>query len=216
MTTQSTSARILSIARELLASEGVSGVSFDAIARKLGRSKQAVLYWFPTKQDLIAAMFVPWLEAEMQTAIAALQDTHNREDAISAFVRALADFHRRDLDRFRMMYLVPQTLRSGSAATGPGSSLEDGMAHGAVLGKIHPVTDRMYGALADCISPEAPAGARKEAMAVHSAVLGLILMLALADAVQDPIKHSPDEMIGTLAAMLSGKRATAPAGRGGG
>lgn len=188
---KNTSDQILETARDLLASEGLAAVSFDAIARRLGRTKQAVLYWYPSKHDLLAAMFLPWLEAEAETAIQSVSGTTRRDEAVEAFVRAIAGFHFEDLNRFRMMYLLPQTIKQSVEAP-----------HGAaLLDKIHPVTDRMYGALADRLDGDAK-GVRREALAIHSAVLGLLLMFGLADSVRDPLKHNASEMVSALIASL--------------
>lgn len=183
--------RILETARDLLTSEGLAAVSFDAIARRLGRTKQAVLYWYPSKHDLLAAMFLPWLEAEAETAIQSVSGTTRRDEAVDAFVRAIAGFHFEDLNRFRMMYLLPQTIKQSVEA--PHDA--------ALLDKIHPVTDRMYGALADRLDGDAK-GVRREALAIHSAVLGLLLMFGLADSVRDPLKHNASEMVSALIASL--------------
>ncbi len=188
-----TSARILTIARELLASEGLAGLSFDAIAPRLGRSKQAVLYWYPSKQDLLSAMFLPALEAETEAALSALEGVTGRADAITAFVRAVAAFHLADPDRFRLMYLLPQTTKGKRRDL----HVPD------IIGRIHPVTDRLYAGLADRLGT-GPA-ARTEAMAIHSAVLGLVMMHALAEAVQDPLKHRQVALIDAMAAMLAGQ-----------
>lgn len=191
MSQESTKDEILKIARDLLASEGLAAVSFDAIARRLKRSKQAVLYWYPTKHDLLAAMFLPLLEAEADTAIRSVDVATTRNNAVAAFVKAVAEFHFDDLDRFRMMYLLPQTIKP--------SAVEPQNA--ALLTKVHPVTDRMYGALANKLDGTSIA-ARQEALAIHSAVLGLVLMFGLADSVRDPLKHNTSEMIGALIASL--------------
>ncbi len=190
-----TSKQILSIALEILASDGLGAVSFDAIARRLGRSKQAVLYWYPSKRDLLAAMFLPWLRAETETAEDAVSEAATRVEAIGSFVRAVAWFHFADLDRFRMMYLVPQT--TGLKSNGRGNTVagED----------VYQVTNRLYGALADHLDGEREA-ARKEAVAIHSAVLGLVLMFALADALRDPLKHSETDLIDALIASLTAKK----------
>lgn len=179
------------IAREILASEGLAGISFDAIARRLGRSKQAVLYWYPTKHDLLAAMFLPCLEAEAETAARSVAEATGRSAAIGAYVRAIARFHLDDLDRFRLMYLLPQTIRQ--AAQEPH--------HRALLDKVYPLTDRVYGSLARHLGGE-PSAARRQAVAIHSAVLGLVLMFGLADNLSDPLKHDPAELIDALAAAL--------------
>ncbi|MFT6675615.1 MAG: AcrR family transcriptional regulator [Sulfitobacter sp.] len=184
--------KILEIAGALLITEGLSAVSFDAIARQLGRTKQAVLYWYPTKQDLLAAMFLPALEAEAEAAEKALCEMPSRNRAIAAFVTAIAEFHFSDLERFRLMYLLPQTIRPMDRASH----------NTALLGKVHPVTDRLYGALAQRLG-RGQASARQEALAVHSATLGLVLMFGLSDSVMDPLKHSKSDMMAALIAVLT-------------
>ena len=87
-----TGAQVLDIARDLLAKGGLGAISFDMIAARLGRSKQAVLYWYPTKPDLLAALFLPWLEEESALAENAVRDATDKTDAIARFVRAMAAF----------------------------------------------------------------------------------------------------------------------------
>lgn len=45
--------------------EGVEGTSLDDLARELGLTKQAILYWFPSKEALLDAV-VDWCAAELQ------------------------------------------------------------------------------------------------------------------------------------------------------
>lgn len=194
MPPEKTEDQILTIARDLLASGGLAAVSFDAIARRLGRTKQAVLYWYSTKHDLLAAMFLPWLEAEAETAVRSVSNTMSRDEAIGAFVKAVAEFHFNDINRFRMMYLLPQTIRPSAGE--PQSAM--------LLAEFHPVTDRMYGALADRLGDETNI-ARQEAFAIHSAVLGLALIFGLADSVKDPLKHTASEAVSALIASLNSK-----------
>lgn len=184
--------RILAAAQDLLAGGGISALSFDPIARSVGVSKQAVLYWYPSKPALLAALFVPWVQAEAEVAVAALQGSPEPAQAIARFVRAIAGFHLAGLDRFRLMYLVPQTLKPGGDA-----------ADETVLPQIHQATDRLYTSLAACL-PGPPATARAEAMAIHAATLGLVMMLGLAAGIGDPLKHSPETLITALVARLGG------------
>lgn len=189
-----TRTEILSIARDIVATEGVAGVSFDAIARRLGRSKQAVLYWYPSRNDLLAALFLPWLEAEAEVATVAVADVKDEAAAVAAFIQAVATFHFTDLERFRTMYLAPQITR-GSASRPQA---------GGILDEVHPVTDRLYSALADKLD-DTPGAARQKAAAIHAAVLGVVLMFALADAVNDPLKHSQSDMVDALIAFLGAR-----------
>ncbi|KEO53098.1 TetR/AcrR family transcriptional regulator [Thioclava pacifica] len=187
-----TSEQILKIARQILATQGLGAVSFDAIARELGRSKQAVLYWFPTKQALLGAMFLPWLEAEAEVADAALAVANDAPEAIGTFVRAVADFHFQDIDRFRMMYLVPQTLKASGQGGGK-----------VFVEQVHPVTDRLYGALASRLEGEAELR-RRDAVAIHASVLGLVALFGLTESLNDPLKHGKSEMVEAIVRRLGG------------
>lgn len=194
MPKQKTSKQILDTARDLLVSDGLAGLSFDAIARKLGLSKQAVLYWFPTKHDLLAAMFLPCLEAEAEVAEKSVEMAFGPDETIAAYIEAIAEFHLEDLPRFRMMYLLPQTMRQ------KGNNLSDR----DLLDKIHPVTDRVYGALSENLEGDRK-NARQEAVAIHSAILGLVLMIGLADEIDDRLKHPASDLIEALVRLFQKK-----------
>jgi AcrR family transcriptional regulator len=193
------SARILAIAREILASEGLGALSFDAVARRLGRSKQAVLYWFPTRQDLLAALFLPWLEAEAAAAISAIAAAPGRKRAIRAFVTAVADFHLEDLDRFRLMYLAPQISGARREAS---SARREARPKDRLVGRVHPITGALYGALAERLG-NGGKRSRAEALAIHSAVLGVVMMCALADSLDDPLRHSNARLVEALIERLT-------------
>ncbi len=192
MGTQKTDEKIIDAAQALLANGGLGAVSFDTIARELGIAKQSVLYWFPTKSDLLAAMFVGWVGAEAREAEESLLSVKNSNEAIDAFVRSITRFHSENLDRFRMMYLAPQTLKAGMQET----------RNGDVLDKIHATTSQLYGALAARLDGP-PDQARQAAFAIHSAALGLVLMLGLAEGIGDPLAHSEDDLVKALIAKLS-------------
>lgn len=187
-----TDAKILGAVQELLASGGIGAVSFDAIARELGISKQAVLYWFPSKGDLLAAMFVDWLGAEAREVETSLEFAGTPNEAIEIFVRSITQFHMCDLDRFRMMYLAPQTLKTGVQEARETDALD----------RIHATTSRLYGALAARLDGT-PEKSRQSAFAIHSAALGLVLMIGLAEGIGDPLKHSEDDLVTALIAKLS-------------
>ncbi len=186
-----TSEKILDATRDILAEGGIGAVSFDAIARRLGVTKQAVLYWYPSKRDLLAELFLGWLKAEADATEAALAEP---DAPVAAFVRALVRFHRGDLGRFRAMYLVPQTLRQAGQDQ-PDSD---------VMAQINATTARMYGALASRL-PGDTVTARQQAVAIHAAALGLVMMLGLAEGVGDPLKHADTDLVEALVARLAPK-----------
>ena len=67
-----TADKILAAARDVVRDVGPDGMTFDAVAAKVGISKQAVLYWFPNKARLIEALVRPALEAESASGRTAL------------------------------------------------------------------------------------------------------------------------------------------------
>lgn len=184
-----TKARILAAARRLLRAGGPSKVTFDAVAAEVGVTKQAVIYWFPTKARLGAALVLPALEAEgaaVRDAVAGRTGAR----AAEAAVRALAAYHLADLERFRLMYVAPQMGGGRGDVVDP---------------DIHATTARMYGALASALGEGAgEAETRRRAVALHAAVVGLVTMVALADALDDPLKHGAGDLVEALVAQMAG------------
>ncbi|MFG1703790.1 TetR family transcriptional regulator [Nonomuraea sp. M3C6] len=66
--TDDTRSRILQVALDLFASRGYHATSIREIAERLELTKTAVLYHFPSKKDLVAALAEPML-ADMEAAI---------------------------------------------------------------------------------------------------------------------------------------------------
>jgi AcrR family transcriptional regulator len=158
-------------------------------------TKQAILYWFPNKMALADAVVLPAIIGEAEAIAAALAGVRDPREAIGKFVRALANFHFVDLDRFRLMYLVAQV----------GPEPRGSRSHRSMLDRIHPVTSRMYEALADVLAAEMPADqARRQAFAVHSSVLGILLMHGLADALDDPLRYGREAALAALVDRLGG------------
>ena len=86
MTTTPTRQRILDAAIDLFGARGVDAVSLDEIARTVGVRKQTVLYWFPSKDELVDAVLEA-VAAELQVAIEAAirsadDDPLDRIDAV--------------------------------------------------------------------------------------------------------------------------------------
>jgi AcrR family transcriptional regulator len=88
--TGATRQRVLDVAVDLFGTRGVDAVSLDEIARAVGVRKQTVLYWFPSKDDLVDAV----LEA-VAAELAVVIDAASRSapeaplDRIDAVVQAV-------------------------------------------------------------------------------------------------------------------------------
>ena len=82
--------RILDAATDLFGTRGVDAVSLDVIAADVGVAKQTLLYWFPSKDDLVQAVLVQaalQLTVAIEAAIRATTD--DPLDRIEAVVRAV-------------------------------------------------------------------------------------------------------------------------------
>lgn len=191
-----TAERILASAKEIVRAEGPDHLTFDAVAARVGISKQAVLYWFPNKARLIEALVRPALEAEAAVGKGAISAKTDADQAVRAYIGALALFHTSDLDRFRLMYVTPQINqkpgRNGTMLT--------------TLGRIHPSTTQMYDALAEKLVQSGrysrTLDARRAAAAMHTALLGLILRMAMADALNAPLRLREDALVEALVDVM--------------
>ena len=194
-TRRDTRARIVQTAAQIVRESGPATLTFDRVAARVGVTKQAVLYWFPNKGRLIEAVVRPTLELEATCGIDAVTGRRRADAAIRAFVEAVAGFHVSDLDRFRLMYVAPQI---GHGGTRRGQL--------TTLGQVHPATTRMHDALAEVLVRTGRhaklASARRAAAAIHMAVLGTLMRVAMADHLAEPLGRN-DALISALADVLA-------------
>lgn len=94
--TTPTSDRILDAALEAFGTTGYDAVSLDALAAELDLSKQTILYWFPSKEALLAAV----VELGAARLTASVEEALDRAgegfDRVRAVVRAVFRLAARD------------------------------------------------------------------------------------------------------------------------
>jgi AcrR family transcriptional regulator len=190
---------ILETAARIISETGAASLTFQTLGETLGVTKQAIIYWFPSKSDLARELIVPALELEADAVTTALRRVKSARKAIEVFLRALVMFHLADLGRFRLIYITAQF----DPQIWQVAELPD------ITDRIHAATSRMYGALESVLAhaPDFtnPSSARRAAVATHMAAVGAVTMLSLAEAVHDPLAHSPDALIDTLVSLTLGK-----------
>lgn len=190
---------ILDTAARLISETGAASMTFQTLGDRLGVSKQAIIYWFPSKADLARELVIPALELEADAVIVALRRVKSARRAIELFLRALIAFHLNDLGRFRLIYVVAQfDTEIWKVADLP-----------HVTDPIHAATSRMYASLEGILRQASdfadPATARITAAAVHTSAVGLLSMISLAEAIHDPLAHSSKALVAALVRMATGQ-----------
>jgi AcrR family transcriptional regulator len=179
----------------------LSALTFQALADALGVSKQAILYWYPSKWELMADCSVPIIRREADALIGAMAGSRDGADAIERFIRAFAAHYANRLPQFRVLYMI-QPL--GVEPNAPEQQ--------AALAPVHRVTSSIYAALESWIAGD-PDYARDDvsprqlAVAAHMSAIGLVTMFALADALGDPLIHPLDKMVSAMIALHKPSRA---------
>ncbi|NYZ62018.1 helix-turn-helix domain-containing protein [Luteimonas deserti] len=95
---------ILAAAVAVLDSEGPSGITFDAVSSESGITRQGVLYHFPTRDHLIAALheYLAFLwKEDLECNVPSPSPPHNPSTCYRAYVQACA--HERSVHRLHFM-----------------------------------------------------------------------------------------------------------------
>jgi AcrR family transcriptional regulator len=111
-----TRARILTAATDLFGLRGVDAVSLDVIAAEVGVAKQTLLYWFPSKDELLEAVLIgvaDELTVAIEAAVRAASD--DPLDRVDAVVRAV---FRPAVRRPALLGLVREANRLPDAVSG--------------------------------------------------------------------------------------------------
>jgi len=106
--------RILDAATDLFGLRGVEAVSLDVIAGEVGVAKQTLLYWFPSKDDLVQAVLeAAVLELSVGVEAAIRATTDHPLDRIDAVVKAV---FRQAVRRPALLGLVREISRLSPAS----------------------------------------------------------------------------------------------------
>jgi AcrR family transcriptional regulator len=173
----------------------LSALTFQALADALGVSKQAILYWYPSKWELMADCSLPILRQEADALIGAMAGSRGGADAVERFIRAFVGHYASRLPQFRVLYMI-QPL--GLEPNAPEQQ--------AILAPVHRVTSSIYAALESWIAGDPDfardnVSPRQLAVAAHMSAVGLVTMFALADALGDPLVHPLDKMVDAMVAL---------------
>jgi AcrR family transcriptional regulator len=185
---------VLETALELLQSGGVEALTLAAVAGEMGLTKQALYHYFSSKEDLVRSLVTMLLDAEIEALIGAVEKVESGAESLGTLIRAFHEHYIGRLDAFRSIYCQSQLYSS------PGPTLDAD----TVKEEINPRTRHLFDVLEERIAGSSASKDRRERMRslAFSAWLGLMTMLGVADALNDPLVHSDEDLLDTLAGVF--------------
>ena len=188
---------ILENAQDILRDGGIEAVTLASVAGKLNMTKQALYHYFPSKEALIRSLITTILDDEIETLIAAIEGSDSAEKTLGTLIRAYHKHYIERLDAFRTVYCQSQLYTSGKAAIDKATLREE----------IHPRTRHLFDLLEDRISKASANNTerrhmRQLAYSAWMSALGLMTMLGVAEANNDPLVHTDQELLNILAAVF--------------
>jgi len=187
---EQTRAEILDVAQQIVVRDGVDGFAVSSVAEELGLTKPALYYYFASKEALMSALLLrEWLEVAKEVQ-AAVEQTETGADAVEALMRTFFNRYRDQLSLFTFCFRMAPNSDFGNLL-GPDE-----------LELIRPVNEMLYGGVEKRLRADQRAGsfpkkrdARRFAFTAHTAVIGLLSMMAMVAAASDPLVHSDEDLI---------------------
>lgn len=190
-------AEILDAAQNLLRNNGIDAVTLASVAGELGMTKQALYHYFASKEALTRSLVTALIDEEIEALIAAVDKETNANKVLGRLVRAFYDHYSHRLDAFRIVYCQSQLY------TGTGSSIDPA----TLRDEINPRTRHLFDVLEERLTGSG-AGKKERrqirqlAFTAWISALGLLTMLSVADATNDPLVHTNEELLDTLVGLF--------------
>lgn len=187
-------AALVAAARAVIARDGVTATTIDAVAREIGMSKPAVHYYFPSKDALVSAVHAEVALAEIALLEAASADAATFADAADACVAAFVRRYRDDFEGFRLHYVWPHVSRPRDPVL---TALPE--AAGRLIHRLESlaVRDRDEGRLPATVRP------RELVNVVAALFTGLVARAALFEATGGPTRVGLDAIAAEARALLA-------------
>ncbi len=188
---------ILQAARVLLRAGGVEAVTLASVAGALGMTKQALYHYFPSKEALTRSLVTALIEDEVETLVVAIEAVDSGSETLGTLIRAFYDHYIEDLDAFRTVYCQLQLY----------SPREQHLDEQTIRDDINPRTRHLFDSvearlMTGAISRTKRERMRRLAFTAWTSALGLIAVLGVTRALDDPLIHSDDDLLDTLVATF--------------
>ena len=184
---------ILDSAQIILSESGPEAVTLASVAGRLGMTKQSLYHYFASKDELLRGLVTTLLDAEIEALLKAIGKLRSNKKILGVLIQAFYSHYIDNLDAFRTVYCQSQ-LYSSSAAALDEETLRD---------EIHPLTRQLFDVLEERIAGKEATKAQRRrarqlAFTAWTSALGLMTMLGVADATDDPVVHSNKALLKTL------------------
>lgn len=184
---------IIDCAEDVVREQGLMALTYEAVAQRLEVTKQAIIYWFPKKEALMAELNVRAIRNEAE-ALRAAVDGLPPEEAVRAVVHTMLRHHESNRwDSLRLLYVVPQTLPEARVL----------ISHERRAEEVYPVTEAFYDAFETALRPALGSRARQAAVSIHLAAMGLANMAALMDSIDDAMKQQMPALADALSDLIA-------------
>jgi len=194
---------ILAVARDILLREGPEAVTLNAVSGRLDMTKPALYHYFDSKEALARSLVTTLIDEEINALMGVLTEVESADRLLGTMIRAFHAYYADQLHAFRFVYGQSQLY------TIP----EFGVDADMIRHEITPRTRRLFDQLESQItnaemSREARQSIRRLAFVAWTSALGLVTMLGIADATRDPLLHSDEVLVDTLARAFDARVAS--------
>ena len=188
---------ILMIAQSILSETGPKGVTLASVAGRLGMTKQSLYHYYSSKEALNRALVASLLDQEIEALLAAVAKQKSDTKVLGALIKAFHAHYVDNLGAFRTIYC-------GTQMYAPSNSDLDEI---TLREEIHPRTRQLFDVLERRIAEEGASRAERKrarqlAFTAWTSALGLMAMLGVADATDDPITHPEKALLRTLSLVF--------------
>jgi AcrR family transcriptional regulator len=188
---------ILTVARDILLQEGAEGVTLNAVSGRLDMTKPALYHYFSSKEALARSLVKMLIDEEIDALMRAVDKVESDANLLGAMIRAFHAHYSSRLHAFRFVYGQSQLF------TVPEFGMDAEMIRHEITPRTRRLFEQLEARLTDStMSAERQHSVRRLAFVAWTSALGLVTMLGIADATHDPLLHSDEVLVDTLAKVF--------------
>jgi AcrR family transcriptional regulator len=188
---------ILEVAERILLDKGADAVTLASVAKALGMTKQAIYHYFPSKEVLVRKLVTTLLDGEIEALITAVETAKPDVNPLGTLIRAFYEHYEGRLDAYRFVYCQSQLMSTHGAMLDEDTLRDD----------INPRTRHLFDVLEERLAKKGASKRERErlrrlAFSAWTSALGLVTILGVADATNDPLIHADKDLLECLSSVF--------------